>query len=97
LKKKGEEEEEPLIAGRYRVIKRAHLEERGVDEGGTPVLIRPPAGGPDGVAFIEREELERTARVVASIESRWLLDPRNGWITGQVVGADGGLATLRGR
>ncbi len=27
----------------------------------------------------------------------WLLDPRNGWITGQVIGADGGLATLRGR
>ena len=27
----------------------------------------------------------------------WLLDPRNGWITGQVIGADGGLATVRGR
>lgn len=27
----------------------------------------------------------------------WFLDPKNSWITGQVLGADGGLATLRGR
>lgn len=27
----------------------------------------------------------------------WLLDPENAWITGQVLGVDGGLGTLRGR
>jgi NAD(P)-dependent dehydrogenase (short-subunit alcohol dehydrogenase family) len=27
----------------------------------------------------------------------WLLDPANNWITGQVIGVDGGLAHLRGR
>jgi NAD(P)-dependent dehydrogenase (short-subunit alcohol dehydrogenase family) len=27
----------------------------------------------------------------------WLLDPENSWITGQVIGVDGGLATLRTR
>jgi NAD(P)-dependent dehydrogenase (short-subunit alcohol dehydrogenase family) len=27
----------------------------------------------------------------------WLLDPANDWITGQVIGVDGGLAHLRGR
>lgn len=27
----------------------------------------------------------------------WLLDPRNNWVTGQVIGVDGGLATARSR
>jgi len=27
----------------------------------------------------------------------WLLDPENNWVTGQVIGVDGGLATLRPR
>jgi len=27
----------------------------------------------------------------------WLLDPKHDWITGEVVGMDGGLATLRTR
>jgi NAD(P)-dependent dehydrogenase (short-subunit alcohol dehydrogenase family) len=27
----------------------------------------------------------------------WLLDPENDWVTGQVIGVDGGLATLRPR
>ncbi|MEI8368383.1 MAG: SDR family oxidoreductase [Planctomycetia bacterium] len=33
--------------------------------------------------------------VAAAIE--WFLDPAQGWITGQVLGIDGGLADLRGR
>ncbi len=33
--------------------------------------------------------------VAAAIE--WLLDPENSWVTGQVLGVDGGLATLRPR
>jgi 3-oxoacyl-[acyl-carrier protein] reductase len=27
----------------------------------------------------------------------WLLDPAQGWVTGQVIGVDGGLATVRPR
>lgn len=27
----------------------------------------------------------------------WLLDPENDWVTGQILGIDGGLGTLRGR
>ncbi|MBW4027372.1 SDR family NAD(P)-dependent oxidoreductase [Acidipila rosea] len=27
----------------------------------------------------------------------WLLDPRQGWMTGQVIGVDGGLSTVRSR
>jgi NAD(P)-dependent dehydrogenase (short-subunit alcohol dehydrogenase family) len=27
----------------------------------------------------------------------WLLDPANAWVTGQVIGIDGGLASLRSR
>ena len=33
--------------------------------------------------------------VAAAIQ--WFLDPAQGWITGQVLGVDGGLADLRGR
>lgn len=35
------------------------------------------------------------ADVASAIE--WLLDPRQHWITGQIIGVDGGLATVRGR
>jgi NAD(P)-dependent dehydrogenase (short-subunit alcohol dehydrogenase family) len=35
------------------------------------------------------------ADVASAIE--WLLDPRQHWITGQILGVDGGLATVRGR
>lgn len=27
----------------------------------------------------------------------WLLDPRTTWVTGQVIGVDGGLSTVRGK
>lgn len=33
--------------------------------------------------------------VVSAIE--WLLDPANNWVTGQIIGVDGGLSTLRAR
>ncbi len=33
--------------------------------------------------------------VAAAIE--WLLDPHQSWVTGQVLGIDGGLATVRPR
>lgn len=33
--------------------------------------------------------------VAAAIE--WLLDPAQGWVTGQILGVDGGLATVRPR
>jgi NAD(P)-dependent dehydrogenase (short-subunit alcohol dehydrogenase family) len=35
------------------------------------------------------------ADVASAME--WLLDPQQAWITGQVIGVDGGLATVRGR
>jgi NAD(P)-dependent dehydrogenase (short-subunit alcohol dehydrogenase family) len=37
-------------------------------------------------------EAEEAARAVA-----WLLDPEQSWVTGQVLGVDGGLSTVRGR
>lgn len=37
--------------------------------------------------------LGEPADVASAIE--WLLDPDNGWVTGQVIGVDGGLSTLR--
>ncbi|MFO0898049.1 MAG: SDR family oxidoreductase [Pirellulales bacterium] len=39
--------------------------------------------------------LGEPADVAAAIA--WLLDPEQSWVTGQVLGVDGGLATLRGR
>jgi NAD(P)-dependent dehydrogenase (short-subunit alcohol dehydrogenase family) len=33
--------------------------------------------------------------IASAIE--WLLDPDQQWVTGQVIGVDGGLATLRTR
>jgi 3-oxoacyl-[acyl-carrier protein] reductase len=35
------------------------------------------------------------ADVASAIE--WLLDPQQHWITGQVIGVDGGLSTVRAR
>lgn len=35
-------------------------------------------------------------RDIASLIA-WLLDPENNWITGQVIGVDGGLGSVRRR
>jgi NAD(P)-dependent dehydrogenase (short-subunit alcohol dehydrogenase family) len=37
-------------------------------------------------------EPEEAARAVS-----WLLDPAQSWVTGQVLGVDGGLGTVRPR
>ena len=36
-----------------------------------------------------------TQLVASAIE--WLLDPATSWVTGQVLGVDGGLGALKGR
>jgi NAD(P)-dependent dehydrogenase (short-subunit alcohol dehydrogenase family) len=70
-----------------------------------PGLIRTPLSAPllssgDGESrSIEMHPLKRIGDPsdVASV-IRWLLDPQDGrWITGQVIGVDGGLATVRPR
>ncbi len=49
-------------------------------------------------ASLEMHALGRlgTPRDIASLVA-WLLDPQNDWITGQVIGVDGGLGSLRRR
>lgn len=37
----------------------------------------------------------RPEEVASAID--WLLDREQGWVTGQVIGVDGGLGSVRGR
>jgi NAD(P)-dependent dehydrogenase (short-subunit alcohol dehydrogenase family) len=69
-----------------------------------PGLVQTPLAGAITASDAAREAsramhpLGRLGRPedVASAAA-WLLDPVNDWVTGQVLGVDGGLATLRGR
>lgn len=68
-----------------------------------PGLVRTPAtdalvNGPSGEASQAMHPLARLGEPedVASVIS-WLLHPEQGWVTGQVLGVDGGIATVRSR
>jgi NAD(P)-dependent dehydrogenase (short-subunit alcohol dehydrogenase family) len=64
----------------------------------TPLTARITGNEPATQASVAMHALGRlgepadVARLIV-----WLLDPDNSWITGQVYGVDGGLATLRSR
>lgn len=68
-----------------------------------PGLVRTPAtegitGGPSGEASRVMHPLGRLGEpddVASAIE--WLLSPSQSWVTGQVVGVDGGIASVRSR
>lgn len=68
-----------------------------------PGLVRTPAterltDGPGGDVSRAMHPLGRLGKPedVASAVC-WLLQPEQSWVTGQVIGADGGIATLRAR
>jgi len=68
-----------------------------------PGLVRSPGNeriwsGPSGEASRAMHPLGRLGEPgdVASAIS-WLLEPAQGWVTGQVLGVDGGIATARAR
>jgi NAD(P)-dependent dehydrogenase (short-subunit alcohol dehydrogenase family) len=69
-----------------------------------PGLVRTPLTAPltmDETALKRSTALHPLGRigepdeVASAIE--WLLDPGQAWVTGQVIGVDGGLATVRSR
>ena len=47
------------------------------------------------IAMHPLQRIGEPADVVSAIA--WLADPRNGWITGQILGVDGGLGSVRSR
>ena len=64
----------------------------------TPLTISITAGEQSLKASTAMHALQKIGEaedVAAAIQ--WLLDPRQKWITGQVFGIDGGLATIRSR
>jgi 3-oxoacyl-[acyl-carrier protein] reductase len=70
----------------------------------TPGLVRTPltaritaneAALKSSAAMHALGRVGEPADVASAIE--WLLNPANGWVTGQVIGVDGGLGTVRPR
>ena len=64
----------------------------------TPLTQRITGNGTALRASIAMHPLQRIgepADVVSAI--CWSADPRNGWITGQILGVDGGLSSVRSR
>lgn len=64
----------------------------------TPLTARVtsnPAGEQASVAMHALGRLGEPADVASAIA--WLLDPAQGWVTGQVLGVDGGLGSVRAR
>ncbi len=61
----------------------------------TERLTKTPAGLSASEAMHPLGRIGEPEHVASAIE--WMLDPSNGWVTGQVIGVDGGLATLRGK
>lgn len=62
----------------------------------TPLTARLLASEPARTTSLAMHPLGRlgTPQDVAAALA-WLLDPEQGWVTGQILGVDGGLATLR--
>lgn len=64
----------------------------------TPMTQRLTASAASREASLSMHALGRLgepADVASAIE--WLLEPSNSWVTGQIIGVDGGLATLQPR
>ena len=59
----------------------------------TRALTERPAARASAEAMHPMGRIGRADEVSAAIA--WLLDPAQAWITGQVLGVDGGLATVR--
>lgn len=69
-----------------------------------PGLVRTPLSkritdNPDALEVSESMHVLRRIGEPGEVASliTWLLDPANGWVTGQIMGVDGGLATVRPR
>jgi NAD(P)-dependent dehydrogenase (short-subunit alcohol dehydrogenase family) len=58
-------------------------------------LTRNPASEKASIAMHALGRLGEPGDVARAIT--WLLDPEQSWVTGQVLGVDGGLASVRGR
>jgi NAD(P)-dependent dehydrogenase (short-subunit alcohol dehydrogenase family) len=61
----------------------------------TERLTRTPASLAASEAMHPMGRLGDPEDIASAIE--WMLDPANAWVSGQVLGIDGGLATLRGK
>lgn len=54
-----------------------------------------PAARDASLAMHALKRLGRPDDIARLVE--WLLDPANDWVTGQVIGVDGGLGSVRSR